>query len=372
MINKERLISSFLEMVRIPSESGNEKEIAQYLISRLSALGLEVIIDHKSAEAAGMETGNLIARLPGNRPDIPPLLFCAHMDTVKPGVGIKPVLKDGVIYSQGDTILGSDDKAGVSIAVELIEHLIEEKLPHGELEFVFTFCEEIGLYGSKNLSSELVHAKQGYVLDGGGNPGTICNNGPVQDSFKAVIFGKSAHAGQRPEEGISAIQVAARAIDNMLLLRIDYETTANIGSIAGGLSTNIVCEKIEIKGEVRSLSHTKLEKHMAQIKEALEDACKDFGARLELDILRMYPSYKVEEDHPLIKLAKSAAVKAGLEPKIISMTGGTDGNFLNSMGITAVSLCLGPTKAHTTDEYIKTEDLYDAVRFTTEIVSQTV
>ena len=333
---------------------------------------MELIIDHKSAEAAGMETGNLIARLPANIPDIQPVLFCAHMDTVKPGVGIKTVLKDGVIYSEGNTILGSDDKAGVSIAVELIEHLIEEKRPHGELEFIFTFCEEIGLFGAKNLTTELIRAKQGYVLDGGGKPGTICNHGPVQDSFKAVIHGRAAHAGQRPEEGISAIQVAARAIDNMQLMRIDFETTANIGSISGGLTTNIVCEKIEIKGEVRSLSHLKLEKHMAQIKAALENACKDFGARLELEIYRLYPSYKVDEDHTLVKLAKSAAVKAGLEPKIISITGGTDGNYLNSMGIAAVSLSLGPTKAHTTDEHIKTDDLYDAARFVAEIVAQTV
>ena len=147
VINKERLVASFLEMVKISSPSGKENHMAAYLQEKLEALGLEVVMDRQSALREGFETGNLIARLPANTPGIPPLLFAPHMDTVNPGEGIEPVIRDGIIYSAGDTILGADDKAGVSVAVEVIRHLVEENAPHGELEFVFTYGEETGLSG---------------------------------------------------------------------------------------------------------------------------------------------------------------------------------------------------------------------------------
>lgn len=370
MINKERLISSFIELVQIPSESGNEAAISEYLQTRLTALGLELIVDAKSAEVAGMKTGNLIARMKANKAGIPPILFAPHMDTVKPGNGIKPALKDGMICSSGDTILGGDDKAGIAVALELIHHVVEENQPHGELEFLFTFGEEMGLFGSRNLSTDLIHAKMGYVLDGGGEPGTIANNAAAQDSFEAVIWGKAAHAGQRPEQGVSAIQVAARAIDRMKLSRIDYETVANIGMISGGNATNIVCDKLFMKGEARSLSLEKLELETAHIKKTLEEACEEYGARLEFKSWRLFPSFKVEESEAVVRLAKAAAVKAGFEPKVISITGGTDGNFLNEKGIQAVALSVGPVKAHTTDEYIKVDDLYGAAKFVASILDE--
>ena len=174
----------------------------------------------------------------------------------------------------------------------------------------------------------------------------------------------------RPEEGISAIQVAARAIDTMQLLRIDQETTANIGLISGGIQTNIVCERVELKGEVRSLSHVKLEKHTEQIKKALADACTSFNAKLELTVTRLYPTYKVAEDDPLVRLAHTAAVKAGLEPKAIPITAGCDCSQLNALGIKSVSICVGPKKAHTSDEHIDPEDMYETARFVAAIIAE--
>lgn len=370
MINQERLVSSFMEMVKIASPSGKEQDFANYLRDKLSAIGLEVVTDKQAAAAAGVGTGNLIARLPGNKPGAPGLLFAAHMDTVSPGEGIEPILKDGTICSRGETILGADDKSGIAALLEAMQDLLEEKVPHGELEMLFTFGEEVGLLGSRYLTQGLIHAKQGFVLDSGGEPGTVINQGPAQDNFTAVIYGKAAHAGVNPEDGISAIQVAARAIDRMKLLRIDPETTANIGLIAGGTATNIVCDKVELKGEARSLAMEKLEKQSAHMKSVLEDTCAEFNARLELKIKREYPSFKVEPDEPVIRLAKAAAAKTGLEAKVISSGGGSDVNCFNARGLQTVNLSTGMTKVHTTQEYIKPEDLVKTAAFVAAIIAE--
>lgn len=370
MIKRERLVSSFMEMVKISSPSGKEEKFADYLRERLSAMGLEVVVDREAAAAAGVKTGNLLARLPATKPGIPGLFFAAHMDTVTPGEGIKPMLKDGVICSAGDTILGADDKSGIAALLEALQDLGEEKIPHGELELLFTFGEEVGLLGSRYLTEGLVHARQGFVLDSGGAPGTLINQGPAQDNVEAVICGKAAHAGVNPEDGTCAIQVAARAIDRMKLLRIDRDTTANIGLITGGTATNIVCDKVELKGEARSLVMEKLEKQSAHMRSALEEACAEFDARLELKITRMYPSFKVEETAPVVLLAKAAAAKAGLDLHIVSSGGGSDANYFNARGLTAVNLGTGMTRVHTTQEFIKPEDLVKTAAFVSALMSE--
>jgi tripeptide aminopeptidase len=232
MVNRERVVEEFLELVQISSHSGKEGTIARVLTKKLEALGLEVYTDDAGKRTGG-ETGNIIAKLKGTTGGAA-ILFCCHMDTVTPGKGVKPVIKDGIIYSDGTTILGGDNKGGIAAVLEGIRSLKEGNTPHGDVEVVFSIWEEGGLLGAKNLDYGKLKAKYGFVLDSGGSPGEIITVGPSQDQIKAKIHGRSAHAGVAPEEGISAIMIAARAIDNMKLLRIDEETTANIGVIRGG------------------------------------------------------------------------------------------------------------------------------------------
>ncbi len=198
----------------------------------MEKIGLEVYMDD-AGEKVGSNSGNLIGKLRGNT-DGETILFSAHMDTVSPGIGIKPIIKDGVIYSDGTTILGGDDKAGIAAILEAIEIIVENNIPHGDIEVVFSIFEEGGLFGAKNLDYTKLNAKVGFVLDSGGEPGQIIVQGPAQNKINAKFIGKEAHAGVAPENGISAIQIAAEAISNMKLLRIDEETTANIGYILVG------------------------------------------------------------------------------------------------------------------------------------------
>lgn len=370
MIREERLVQEFLEMVRIPSPSKKEGSFAAYLKDKLEKLGFTVIRDEKSFSLSGCETGNLAGRLTGTKEGIETILFSAHLDTVTPCECIVPIVENGVIKSDGTSILGADDKSGIAPVLEAIRHLQEEKIPHGPIEVLFTVGEEIGLLGSRYYDPALITSGRAFVLDSGGAPGTIINRGPSHDKIKAVIHGRAAHAGVNPESGVSAIKVAARAIDRMKLLRIDEETTANIGIISGGAATNIVPDKVELEGEARSLTEEKLDCQTRHMLDCLEEACRELGARLTVENERAYNAFCVDKTDPLILLAAAAARRVGLEEKIISTGGGSDTNYFNSSGIKAITLGTGMTAVHTTEEHIWVEDLVNTARLVTVIITE--
>ncbi len=366
MINEKRLLERFLNYVQIDSPTKYEREFAEYIMKEMEKMGLEVHMDD-AGEKVGSNSGNVIGRLKGNT-DGEAILFSAHMDTVSPGKGIKPVIKDGVIYSDGTTVLGGDDKAGIAAILEAIETVIEKDIPHGDIEVVFSIYEEGGLYGAKNLDYTKVKAKKGFVLDSGGNPGEIIIQGPAQNKIYAKFIGKEAHAGVAPENGISAIQMAAEAISNMKLLRIDEETTANIGVISGGEATNIVTKEVKIQGEARSLSDEKLQKQTEHMVKCCEEAAQKFGGRVEVEVDHSYGAFKVEEDAEIVQKVKEACRNIGLEPYTTSSGGGSDTNILNANGIVAVNLGIGERKPHTVEEHIHIKDLENAARLVLEII----
>ncbi|WP_032122937.1 M20/M25/M40 family metallo-hydrolase [Clostridium amazonitimonense] len=366
MINEKRLVENFMSYVQIDSETKNEKEFADFIAKELESIGLEVYRD-KAGEKVGSNTGNIIAKLSGTR-NGEPILFSCHMDTVSPGVGIKPIIKDGVIYSDGTTILGGDDKGGIAAIVEALKVIKEDNIEHGPVEVVFTIFEEGGLFGAKNLEYDKISAKKAFVLDSGGDVGQIIVKGPAQDKIDVKIIGRPAHAGVCPEEGISAIQVASEAISNMKLLRIDEETTANIGSINGGKVTNIVCPEIEIKAEARSLSSEKLDVQTAHMVECFKKAAEKFGAKAEIDTARAYGPFVIEENDAIVDHAKKACEIIGLKPFTAATGGGSDTNILNGNGIKAINLGIGERKAHTLEEHMKIEDLVNASKLVLEII----
>lgn len=368
MINEKRLVEGFMDLVRVDSESGREGRMAEMLRRKLAAMGMEVVIDD-AARRTGTETGNLIARMRGNV-QAPTLLFCAHMDTMSPGRGIEPVVEDGILSSAGDTVLGADDKAGIAAIIEAVTVLRERNLPHGDLELVFTVCEETGLAGAKNLDFSRLTARMGFVLDCDGPPGTIINRGPSQDRIKAEVLGKAAHAGINPEEGINAIQVASRAVAAMQLGRIDEETTANMGLISGGVAINVVPDRVTLQGETRSLQDDKRIRQTRHICETLENTAREAGAEVQLEVETIYPAMAVPEDAGVIKLAGRAARKMGLEPLIRGTGGGSDTHIFNDHGIPSVNLGINMQKVHTTDEFIRVEDLATVARYVLSIITE--
>jgi tripeptide aminopeptidase len=259
-----KVVETFLELIEIDSLSKNEKKMAEKIIEKLETIGVKAYIDDAGPKTGG-NCGNVIARIPGTAQK-PSLLFMAHMDTVTPGIGKKGIIKDGYIESAGDTILGADDIAGVAIILTAVENAIKENIDRGDINIAFTVGEELRLLGARYLEMDAIKSDYGFILDSDGDVGTIVLKAPSHECFEITLKGKAAHAGIEPEKGISAIKVAADAISKINFGRVDEETTSNIGVIEGGKATNIVCDEVFIKGEVRSHSPEKLNEQIEYIK----------------------------------------------------------------------------------------------------------
>ncbi len=366
MINKERLVERFLRYVQIDSPTKEEREFALILKKELEELGLDVVMDD-AGEKAGSNSGNLIAKLKGNM-DKETILFSSHMDTVSPSRSVKPKIKDGIIYSDGTTILGGDDKAGVASIMEALQVIKDEKLPHGDIEIAFTIFEEGGLYGSKNLDYSKIKSKIGFVLDSGGDPGDIIVQGPAQNKIDVKFIGLEAHAGVAPEAGISAIQMAAEAISTMSLLRVDEETTANIGDISGGGSTNIVSKEVIFHAEARSLDNDKLQAQSDHMVKCCEDAAKKFGGKVDVRVQNAYGAFNIPVDHFAVKAVEEVCSKLGISTRTTTSGGGSDTNIFNANGISAVNLGIGERKPHTLEEHLHIIDLYNTARIVVELM----
>lgn len=369
MINQDRLVEEFLELVKIDSETKYETEIAKVLKDKFTSLGLNVVEDDTTA-VTGHGAGNLVCTLEGTKNDVDSIYFTSHMDTVVPGKGIKPSIKDGYIVSDGTTILGADDKAGLAAMFEAIRVLKENKIEHGKVEFIITVGEESGLLGAKALDRSLITAKYGYALDSDGKVGDIIVAAPTQAKVKATIFGKTAHAGVAPEKGVSAITIAAKSIAKMPLGRIDEETTANIGRFEGGQQTNIVCDRVDILAEARSLVPEKMEAQVKKMKDAFESVANEMGGKAEVEIEVMYPGFKFGEGDHVVEIAKKAANKIGRESKLLQSGGGSDANVIAGHGIPTVNLAVGYEDIHTTNEKMPVEELVKTSEIVVAIIEE--
>lgn len=367
MVNRDRIVKEFLELVRIDSLTFDERKMADTLKTKLYDMGLSVKEDDAGAEIGG-NTGNLICKVEGND-DVPSILLMAHMDTVVPGIGKKPVVEGNIIKTDGTTILGGDDVAGIECILEAIRVLREDKLNHGDIYIAFTVAEEGGLLGAKCLDLSNINVKYGFVMDDGGEIGHVAVRAPSQNKINIRVFGKASHAGLEPEKGISAIQIASEAISGMRLGRIDEETTANIGVIRGGQATNIVCENVDIKAEARSRDGAKLKKQTEHMKECFEKAALKFGGKVVFESETLYPAFNISEDDEIITVLKDASKKAGVELKLESTGGGSDTNIINGKGIKSVDISVGMDKVHSVEEQISIDDMVKATEFLVAIIT---
>lgn len=363
-----KLVEQFVEMARISSPSRREGRFAAYMQQELAALGFSVIVD-EAGRAVGGDTGNIIATLPGTAAR-EPLVFCCHLDTVQPCDNIQPIVDNGVIRTDGTTILSGDDKGGIAALLAAIRLVQQSGAPHGPLQVVLTIGEEAGMLGAKNLAYEAIKATNAVIFDAEGEVGDIVVQGPAKNSINAVVHGRTAHAGLHPEEGVSAIQVAARAIDRMKLLRIDEDTTANIGTISGGAATNIVAGETTVTAEARSLSNAKLETQSRHMADCFRAAAAEFGVTADVEVASSYAAYQVPAHAPLVKRCQEVMTGLGLTPRLVATGGGSDCNVFNARGITAIDIAIGMTAAHTVHESIRIADLAQTARLMAALLTQ--
>lgn len=337
-MNSKRLISTFCELVKIPSESPNDREFISYVEKYLKIEGAKSQLD---------SYGNLIVKFPAlNSNSKRSVAFCCHADTVKPGIGIVPVIKDGIIRSKGNTILGADDKAGIAEFIELIRAC--EKRP--PVEFILTRCEEIGSLGARNLDYSLVDSKIAYVMDMDA-PSEVVIGEATHIHMDVTYKGKAAHSGVEPEKGVSSVLGAVDALYNMKLGRIDEESTSNVGVFSGGEARNIIPEETKLEAECRSLSHEKALIIAKEMETQFINSANKTGTKVDIDTNIVSKGYLIDAGEEIVKRFTKALLKHNVEPDVKVITAGTDASCFNEHGIKSLVVGIGCRDIHSKEEY---------------------
>ncbi|OMD17557.1 peptidase M20 [Paenibacillus odorifer] len=368
-VNEKRLIEDFFEICKVDAPSQFEQPMADYLIEALGQKGFTFQIDEAHKEIGG-ECGNLIAYWEGTDSSIPPLFFSAHMDTVWSTKGLQPVIKDGVIYSDGTTILGADDRCAIAGYLEAINTIQENGISCGPIELILTVSEQRGLKGAHALDITKVKSKEGYVFDCNGDVGQIILQGGNSTRIHFDIETgepQSGHFVLNPE-AVNALVIAADGLKTMKLGIINSETNANIGILQGGDMTSIVPGTVEMIGEVRSFNRTDLSEQLKHMKEAVEQAAKSHGGDAKVSIDDRYVGFKIEEDDFIAKTAITSAVQIGVVPDITRTLGGADTNALNEIGLKCITLGNGFRQIHTFQENVSVSNVVNTARLTLAII----
>ncbi len=348
MINKNRLIDNFMNLVRIDSPTGEELEITDYLLSLLTENGL---VDSAQKDAFG----NIYARLEGGGESI---FFTDHLDTVEPGRGVEPIIRGGYITASGDTILGADDKSSVASLIEMLWVFKETDIPHRPLEFIFTISEEVGNLGAINFDYSLLTAKKGYCFDCSWPLGTLVTASPFYERFTVNLEGKTAHAS-RPDLGHSTLPVLADILSTLKLGIIDSETIANIGVLKGGFVRNAIPGEMRIEGEIRSFREEKIIKTAHDIRQKIAYISETHNIKYAFEFVRENPGYKLDPKELETQIAELNPVmnklKIPLNP--VEIWSVSDTNIFAGKGLSCMNLGSGREFAHTKKERIKIKTL---------------
>lgn len=346
-------MSRFARLCEIASPTGEERAVADAVRAELESFGLEVEEDD-AAGPAGAGAGNLFCRIPGVAPGF--VMIASHLDTVPHEGPIEVVLEDGIYASGGDTILGADNKAAVTVMVELASRYSQKPPPIG-IELLFTVAEEQGLRGAAAFDTSKLHSAVSYVLDHATDIGEVITAAPSLHQMTAEFQGVEAHAGLVPEAGRSAIAVAARAIDSMELGRLDDGTTANVGMIEGGTSTNVIPGSCRIHGEARAVEPGRVAEVIAAMSDACVWAASEAGCEVDIVTREVFRGYRLPEDSPALTIAELALKDQGIEPKRVATGGGSDANVFIKAGFDSVLIANGTYGNHTSSESVPQANL---------------
>ena len=339
-----RLYQTLLELVALPSTSGHEEQVRAYLEQRLEQSGLSSRVD---------TAGNLITTLPGQGR---PLLLNAHMDRVPPGLAHTPVLRDGVLYSDGTTNLGADDAAGIAIVLEILTRVIEEHLPHPPLVIVFTVEEEVGLRGASAFDPTPWSVSEGIVFDNAFEAGVVVSQGATYVAFDIEISGRTGHPGKDLSQTVNALEIFRAARYPHGSLNND-QTRILLGRVTAGSARNAVPASVHIEGELRSFESAEArQRYMQAIQQAFEEAARQSGGSVNITFDPHCSSYVVDENEPLLQLYRDVLAQRGetlrLQPTFI---GSDTGAFRPA--VKAFTISTGVVNEHSTGEYVPLEPL---------------
>ncbi len=396
----------FMRYVQIDTESDPEsptcpstekqKDLSRLLVKELKEMGVE--------DAALDAHGYVYATLPAttDKADVPVICFCAHVDTSPDltGKGVKPQLHrnyaggdivlpgrpntvlrpsehpalagkrgEDIITTDGTTLLGADDKAGVAEIMDAARHLLRHpEIKRGTVKILFTPDEEIGR-GVDKVDLDRLGADYGYTLDGEAL-GSMEDETFSADGALITVKGVSAHPGFAEGKMVNALKVAGRFLDS-LPEKESPEHTAGRAGFVHPVTVEGNAEEVRIQMILRSFDTAELSVQAAMIREKLKAAAAAFsGADYTLEVSEQYRNMKdVLRHHPQVTAhAEEAIRRCGLEVKKGAIRGGTDGSRLSFMGLPCPNLFAGGHAFHSRYEWVSVQDMEKAVEMIVELV----
>jgi len=361
-IDSQSLIDRFIELAKLDAPSGQERPVADYLLEFARARGLACQED-KAGETSGTQTGNVIITYG----DGGSTLFMSHMDTARSTGSVSPVLLDDRITSDGKTVLGVDNRVGITALLSALDLLIAQKLESPGFTIGFTICEESSLAGSRHLTPD-PNIQQAYAFDSSHRPGLFIIKAPGAKEFKIEVQGRASHSGIAPEAGINALKLAAKAVSSLPLGRIDSNTTMNIGPFHSHAATNVVPPLVEMIGEIRSGNHEGADEMEDQVNQIFNQTLKGSGASFDFQSEWDFQPYEISKDAPVRKHLIKCITNLGISAQAVDSFGGSDANVLNAKGIPTINLGIGAQNPHSNDEFILYEDLINSTRIALELM----
>jgi len=356
------------DLISINAPSKREHEVSKYIIK----FAQENEINFQALEDFIPEGGNcapILMKIKGTSNKDSVLLSC-HMDSVFINHN-KPIeiVKCGNIWkSNGKNVLGGDDRLGVAIAMIMAIKAKKNPELHGGLEVLFNVQEELGCLGTKILDFNIIDSKYNYNLDGETAVGTAINQAPTKVIYNLEVIGKPSHAALAPQDGINAIVALSSIITKLPQGQLDFETTANIGTISGGAQTNVVAEKAMMSAEIRSLSFNKYIHWKELILKIIQSESKRLNVKFNCDFNIIYNGYHVNDDEPVIKRFKKACIKNDLTPTLLTSQGGGDSNNINSSSIKSIVFGLDMNNIHTNEESLNIKSFEKAIKLMDSIL----
>jgi tripeptide aminopeptidase len=354
MYYADELYRTILDIISLPSTSGHEELVRVYLQQQLQAYGLETQVD---------AMGNLIGTLAGNGPA---LLLNAHMDRVPPGLGHQPVLRDGILYSDGHTNLGADDAAGIVIILEVLRRLLEKQLPHPPLVIVFTVQEEAGLCGAGGFDTAAWQVQDGIVFDNAFAPGAVVSHGAAYESFDITLRGRTGHPGKDLNETINVLEIF-RALPFPLGSLANDKTRINIGRISGGSARNAIPETLLLEGEIRSFEE--VQTYRESIEQACVQTAQQYGGEAQVSFKTLSTGYMISPDEPLLNTYRQVLAARGEKLEMLPTFIGSDTSGFRPQ-IRVFTLSTGVMHEHSFAEHVALAPLEQIVVDTLRVLER--
>lgn len=389
----------FMKYVQVDTQSNplsdsqptteKQKDLSRLLVDELQAMGIE--------DAVLDEHGYVYATIPSNTDkQVPVICFCAHVDTAPDASGkdVKPLLHKNyqgadivlpddntqvlrktdfpylerlighdIITASGKTLLGSDDKAGVAEIMDAANYLMTHpEVKHGSVRLLFTPDEEVGK-GTAKVDMQKLGADFGYTLDGG-EAGSLEDETFSADGVQVVIHGVITHPGYAKGKMVNALKIAGEVLATLPKQELSPETTEGKEGFFHPVRVEGIAERATIDFIVRDFNTPGLQQKEERLKQIIEDVLKSYpAASFEFNVTEQYRNMKeILDQHPqVVEHAKEAIARAGLQLKMESIRGGTDGSRLSYMGMPCPNLFAGEQAIHSKLEFISVQDMQKAV-----------